>query len=245
MWFERGRLWPSPTRRARRWPCGARRGRAAAREWRPGGDHVDPRAKYDHDARRKARAVQVAAAAATGATDAAGDVDADRQREPPEPKPSRPAHRPDRRGPDSRPMAAGPATGLGDRPAPTDRPRQAAEARPAGQAAPAIAAFDGTEPSGRPRRRPTRAGRRGDSRGRPAHAVDGAVDRRATGQFGGGREAATGPPARDRTATRRAAPAARPRRSRSGFGDRPWRPEEAVATDRKPKGPGSRRAGSR
>ena len=46
MWFERGRLWKSPTeaREAlavrRRSPAGRPRG------WRPGGDHVDPRAKY-------------------------------------------------------------------------------------------------------------------------------------------------------------------------------------------------------
>lgn len=47
MWFERGRLWPSPTEARdallirRRTPTGR------TRQWRPGGEHVDPRAKYD------------------------------------------------------------------------------------------------------------------------------------------------------------------------------------------------------
>jgi len=47
MWFERGRLWASPT--AARDALIARRtspiGRTRA--WRPGGEHKDPRAKYD------------------------------------------------------------------------------------------------------------------------------------------------------------------------------------------------------
>ncbi|HJO39667.1 MAG: hypothetical protein QGG24_02030 [Vicinamibacterales bacterium] len=51
MWFARGRLWPSPTEAreaARRHP----RARPAAagpkrdREWRPGGTHEDPRARF-------------------------------------------------------------------------------------------------------------------------------------------------------------------------------------------------------
>ena len=47
MWFERGRLWASPEDAKaalieRRKAPGRR-----PREWRPGGDHVDPKAKYD------------------------------------------------------------------------------------------------------------------------------------------------------------------------------------------------------
>lgn len=48
-WFERGRLWPSPEaavaalKERRRAPSHGERGR----DWRPGGDHKDPRAKYD------------------------------------------------------------------------------------------------------------------------------------------------------------------------------------------------------
>jgi hypothetical protein len=45
-WFDRGRLWMSPAEaddalRARR-----RTGPGRGRDWRPGGAHVDPRAKY-------------------------------------------------------------------------------------------------------------------------------------------------------------------------------------------------------
>ena len=64
LWFERGRLWPSPTearealiQRRQSPPPGRGRG------WRPGGNHVDPRAKYaisrdDKRARFKARATR-------------------------------------------------------------------------------------------------------------------------------------------------------------------------------------------
>ena len=47
MWFERGRLWPSPTeaRDALNMRRSSPTGRT--RQWRPGGEHVDPRAKYD------------------------------------------------------------------------------------------------------------------------------------------------------------------------------------------------------
>jgi len=48
MWFERGRVWESPT--AARAALEARRSQPRPRdrkpEWRPGGDHRDPRAKY-------------------------------------------------------------------------------------------------------------------------------------------------------------------------------------------------------
>lgn len=46
-WFERGRLWPSPEAAAQ--ALKERRGEPAARGrgWRPGGEHKDPRAKYD------------------------------------------------------------------------------------------------------------------------------------------------------------------------------------------------------
>jgi len=47
MWFDRGRLWES--QEAAREALGASRERRGGRGrgWRPGGDHVDPRAKYD------------------------------------------------------------------------------------------------------------------------------------------------------------------------------------------------------
>jgi hypothetical protein len=61
-WFARGRLWESQqqdwdARRQRKGPPGDRRGR----EWRPGGQHKDPRARFDRkttkprDARRSGR----------------------------------------------------------------------------------------------------------------------------------------------------------------------------------------------
>lgn len=49
-WFERGRVWASPEAataalKERRTTGGGRTGRG--RDWRPGGDHKDPRAKYE------------------------------------------------------------------------------------------------------------------------------------------------------------------------------------------------------
>ena len=53
-WFARGRLWGSPEeersarQRQRAAPVQASRGR----EWRPGGEHKDPRARFKKGARR-------------------------------------------------------------------------------------------------------------------------------------------------------------------------------------------------
>jgi hypothetical protein len=44
-WFERGRLWESPEA-AKEAPVRAY-GRSRGKDWRPGGAHVDPRAKYE------------------------------------------------------------------------------------------------------------------------------------------------------------------------------------------------------
>ena len=53
-WFERGRLWDSPlaAREAQERRRDSSKGRG--RDWRPGGQHADPRAKYDvpRDVRR-------------------------------------------------------------------------------------------------------------------------------------------------------------------------------------------------
>jgi hypothetical protein len=51
-WFARGRLWDSPEaerRRDRRPPAGEKRGR----DWRPGGEHKDPRARFGKKGRRR------------------------------------------------------------------------------------------------------------------------------------------------------------------------------------------------
>ena len=46
MWFERGRLWTSPTEAREALAVRRRAPTGRSRDWRPGGDHVDPRAKY-------------------------------------------------------------------------------------------------------------------------------------------------------------------------------------------------------
>ena len=52
MWFARGRLWPSPEdARAAERPSGAER---RNKEWRPGGEHRDPRARFEILATRSA-----------------------------------------------------------------------------------------------------------------------------------------------------------------------------------------------
>jgi hypothetical protein len=47
MWFERGRLWPSPTEAREALLVRRRTPTGRTRQWRPGGEHADPRAKYD------------------------------------------------------------------------------------------------------------------------------------------------------------------------------------------------------
>jgi hypothetical protein len=61
MWFERGRLWMSPTEAREALAVRRRAPAGRPREWRPGGEHADPRAKYamtrdQKRARFKARA---------------------------------------------------------------------------------------------------------------------------------------------------------------------------------------------
>lgn len=113
MWFERGRLWASPTeaREAlivrRKTPTGRHR------EWRPGGDHVDPRAKYaisrdEKRARFKARAIRDR----RDGTPQSGASDA--------PEGQGPAPRPDR--PPFRPHGRPPFRPHGERPFGSDRP---------------------------------------------------------------------------------------------------------------------------
>jgi hypothetical protein len=46
MWFERGRLWPSPDEARAALIIRRKAPTGRPREWRPGGDHKDPRAKY-------------------------------------------------------------------------------------------------------------------------------------------------------------------------------------------------------
>jgi hypothetical protein len=61
VWFERGRSWDSPAKEA--FEVRGRETRGRKRDWRPGGSHVDPRAKYavsrdEKRARFKKRAIR-------------------------------------------------------------------------------------------------------------------------------------------------------------------------------------------
>jgi hypothetical protein len=58
MWFARGRLWDSPEaerQQVRKPPVTPEK---RTRDWRPGGEHKDPRARFDKKARKKAAAQQ-------------------------------------------------------------------------------------------------------------------------------------------------------------------------------------------
>jgi hypothetical protein len=60
-WFAQGRLWESPEAQHASWreqkPAGERRDR----DWRPGGEHKDPRARFDKEAQRRKKREQRAA----------------------------------------------------------------------------------------------------------------------------------------------------------------------------------------
>lgn len=45
-WFERGRFWDSPTQAEEAFARRRQDSRGRDRDWRPGGAHADPRAKY-------------------------------------------------------------------------------------------------------------------------------------------------------------------------------------------------------
>lgn len=45
-WFDRGRFWDSPQAADEAFTARRRASAARDRDWRPGGSHVDPRAKY-------------------------------------------------------------------------------------------------------------------------------------------------------------------------------------------------------
>jgi hypothetical protein len=47
LWFERGRLWATPTEAREALIVRRQAPTGRPRTWRPGGDHVDPRAKYE------------------------------------------------------------------------------------------------------------------------------------------------------------------------------------------------------
>jgi hypothetical protein len=61
-WFARGRLWESPEQ-AREAALAPRVREKRGRDWRPGGQHKDPRARFDKEARRRKKREQRAGGA--------------------------------------------------------------------------------------------------------------------------------------------------------------------------------------
>src|SRR5206468_2527388 len=72
-WFARGRIWDSPEQA--RWasqhatPAGAKRGK----DWRPGGQHKDPRARFKRGAKPRLDRAQPQRRSAAGGRPAAGE----------------------------------------------------------------------------------------------------------------------------------------------------------------------------
>jgi hypothetical protein len=233
MWFERGRLWPSPTeaREALGVQRTTRPGRK--RDWRPGGDHVDPRAKYvktrdEKRARFKSRLGR----------DRSEAPPAPSSGEPQESKPARPPfRRPDR--PEWRKPSGDPPSA--DRPF-SDRPPRPRP--PAGSAGFGKASYGKDRPAGgsfprRDSRGPSSRG--GDSRGPGSRGSDSrgpgsrGPDSRGPGSTGGGdwrNRDRDKPPPRQDGPPRETSEKPRPPK---GFGDRPWRPKKPWRPT-KPKG---------
>lgn len=237
MWFERGRLWGS-TEEARealtvRRKAPDRRPRA----WRPGGDHVDPRAKYEISrdqkrARFKARLGQ-------------DHRDADNPAPPPvvpkvvtktkdeAPPPARPPYRPNRPDrPPYRPDRPGRPPYRSDRP---DRP----PFRP-----------DRPDRSSRPDNRPDRPPFRTDRPGRPPYRPGRTPDRPGGDRPQGdrpftarSRKPEDRQPPRDRGTPPPAEGRETPKKP-MGFGDRPWRPKKPWQPG-KPWRPGKPKGGKR
>jgi len=149
LWFERGRLWVSPTE-AREALIVRRQATGRPRAWRPGGDHVDPRAKYEIS--RDQKRARFKARLGRDRTD--DTPPADRERGPQSERPPAPR---------SQPTAA-----PGDRPPfrpsgkPSFRPAAKPSFRPAGK--PPYRPAEG-RPSTAERRPATRSADRHESRG--------------------------------------------------------------------------------
>ena len=263
MWFERGRLWPSPTeaREALGVQRTTRPGRG--RDWRPGGEHADPRAKYMKT--RDEKRARFKSRLGRDRSEAPPDSSTPASGEPQEPKPSRPPYRrPDSR-PDSRPSFRPDSR-------PNSRPDSRSDSRPDRPARPEWRKPTGDRPfSDRPPRPRPPGGSSGyggsgsgsssygkdrpaggsyarrDSRGPssrppgshgPSSRPPGAGSR-GPGSGGGGEWRNRD---RDKPAPRRDAPpppreSAEKPKSPKGFGDRPWRPKKPWRPT-KPKGGG-------
>jgi hypothetical protein len=125
MWFERGRLWPSPTEAREALGVQRKTRPGRGRDWRPGGEHADPRAKYmktrdEKRARFKSRLGRDRSEAPPASSEPPADGESQA------PKPSRPPYR----RPDSRPVSR-PEGRSDDRP--TGRPAGRSDSRPSGR----------------------------------------------------------------------------------------------------------------
>jgi hypothetical protein len=57
-WFAQGRLWESPEAQRESWQKPRQPPERRDRDWRPGGQHKDPRARFDKEARRRSKREQ-------------------------------------------------------------------------------------------------------------------------------------------------------------------------------------------
>jgi hypothetical protein len=114
-WFDRGRLWPSPEAAREALKAERQQSRPRDRDWRPGGIHKDPRARYKMT--RDEKRARFKKRAAWSRTKPPTDGDGDRRTENWRPD----DRRPDNRRPDNRSQFSG-RPPYGDRPRSGDRP---------------------------------------------------------------------------------------------------------------------------
>ncbi len=127
MWFERGRLWASPTEAREALIVRRKAPTGRPRDWRPGGDHKDPRAKYavtrdQKRARFKTRMIHDRREAGTPPTDAGSKPADPAPDQRPDQRPDRPPVQRPRR--DQPPGYHSPSRPPGDRPPSTARFRK-------------------------------------------------------------------------------------------------------------------------
>lgn len=174
MWFERGRLWRTPEEAQRALVERRRTPTGRGREWRPGGEHKDPKArpKVPRDEKRALFKKRLISKKTHGGGFPSGDDrrPAGRQRPPSTRPPSdrRPGPEPDRRGPSAGPSARRPPAGgkpSGRPGGPNSSSRRPSSGRPSPSGRPGPGSFR-RPPSGPPSSRRPPSGRPGP--GRPA-----------------------------------------------------------------------------
>src|SRR5262245_39977605 len=134
-WFARGTLWDSPEaqRAAAQRPRPPREKRD--RDWRPGGQHKDPRARFDKEARRRKKREERANWDASKAGGTGRDRDAGPSRPARPDRPPRPdrSWRPDRPPRPDRPWGSKPPGPPRDNRPRSDQPRKEWKDRPGGE----------------------------------------------------------------------------------------------------------------